>query len=396
MIKITIYLLLFIILLHVIWYAYVKLRYKFWSLQPVFHYYQWWYWLYPVGILNNDLPEKNRFVNLNQIVTTKFNEIDNIHLQSYISLIKNHFLNYKNLSFNPEDKNIVSYFESNNISPYFSLYFENEKLITKEQNIIYNKKLIGGITSRALNVYIKNKEPFHIYYVDYLCVEKSKRNKSIAPTLIQTHVYNTRRMNNSINTFLFKKDSNLNGIVPLTLYLTNSYNIKEWDLPELTHPSFNVLELNKQTLQLFFEFIDINNQFKCYISCNPENLLRLIETNNIYGYIVRNNNDVIGVYLFRNSTTLFNKEKVVDLFFSLSKKDKNKDNFILGFEKSVLLCYKKGYFTYLSIENTSHNNYIIDILNNKKYKPYKTFPTAYYFYNYINKPFFPNDVAIIH
>ena len=85
-----------------------------------------------------------------------------------------------------------------------------------------------------------------------------------------------------------------------------------------------------------------------------------------------------------------------DLFFSLSKKDKNKDKFILGFEKSVLLCYKKGYFTYLSIENTSHNNYIIDILNNKKYKPYKTFPTAYYFYNYINKPFFPNDVAIIH
>lgn len=396
MIKIIIYLIMFIILLHVLWYAYVKLRYKFWSLQPVFQYYQWWYWLYPIGILNNELPEKNRFVNLDQIITTKFEEIDKIHLEKYLNLIKIHFLNYKELSFNPEDKNILSYFESNNISPFFTLYFENEKLITENKDIVNNKKLIGGMTSRALNVYIKNKDPFHIYYVDYLCVEKSKRNKNIAPQIIQTHVYNVRRINDNIKTFLFKKDSNLNGIVPLTLYLTNSYNIKEWDLPKMTHPSFNTLELNKQTLQLFFEFIDTNNTFKCYISCNPENLLHLIETGNIHGYIVRNNNYVIGVYLFRNSTTLFNKQKVFDLFFSLSNKDKNKENFILGFEKSLLSCYKKEQFTYLSIENMSHNNYIMNMINSRQYQPYKTFPTAYYFYNYINKPFFPNDVAIIH
>ena len=393
MIKIFIYLLLFIILLHIIWYAYVKLRYKFWSMQPVFHYYQWWYWFFPIGILNNDDPDKNRYVNLKNIITTKYQDVDDIHIQNYIKLIKNNFLNYKEVSFNPTKENVLNYFESNNISPYFTFFIEKEKLINEKKEIVENNKLIGGMTSRALNVYIKNKEPFNIYYVDYLCVDKKKRKQNIAPQIIQTHVYNVRRLNKNIKTFLFKKDNQLNGIVPLTIYLTNSYDITNWILPKTSHPSFNVLELNKQTLQLFFEYIDENNPFKCYISCNPENLLNLLETKNIYGYIARNNANVVGVYLFRNSTTLFNSDKVFDIFFSLCYNKKDTNLFYYGFQRSLFECYKKEQFKYLSIENISHNNYII---NNISHTSYKTFPTAYYFYNYINKPFFSNDVAIIH
>jgi len=393
MIKIVIYLLLLIILLHIIWYAYVKLRYKFWSMQPVFHYYQWWYWLYPIGILNYDVPDKNRYTNLKNIITTKYQDVDNIHIQNYIKLIKNDFLNYKEVSFNPTKDNILNYFESNNITPYFTFFIEKEKLINENKEIVENNKLIGGMTSRALNVYIKNKKPFNIYYVDYLCVDKNKRKQNIAPQIIQTHVYNVRRVNKNIKTFLFKKDNELNGIVPLTMYLTKSYDISEWTLPKINCPLFNILELSKQTLQLFFEYIDENNPFKCYISCNPENLLNLIETKNIYGYIARNNTNVIGVYLFRNSTTLFNSDKVFDIFFSLCYNKKKTTLFNYGFQKSLFECLKKEQFKYLSIENISHNNYIIDNIN---IKPYKIFPTAYYFYNYINKPFFSNDIAILH
>jgi hypothetical protein len=104
---------------------------------------------------------------------------------------------------------------------------------------------------------------------------------------------------------------------------------------------------------------------------------------------------VVGVYLFRDSNTLFKNEKVFDLFFSLSNNNKNKEEFIVGFEQSLLKCYTKQQFQYLSVENISHNNYIMNMINSKNYIPFKTFPTAYYLYNYINKPYFPNDVAII-
>ncbi len=395
MLKTILYIIFFIIFLHIIWFAYVKLKNKFWSMQPVFHYYQWWYWIYPIGILNKEPPEKNRYVNLKQIITNNFESLDKIHLQNYLHLIKKDFLNYKEVSFNPSDDNILDYFKCNNAPSYFTFFFQDEKLINEKKEIVNNKKMIGGMTSRGLNVFLKNKEPFVGHYVDYLCVDSKNRKQNIAPQVIQTHVYNTTRINKNVKIFLFKKDYHLNNIVPLTLYLTKSYDITEWNLPTSTHPTFNVLELNDSTLQLFYEFIDNNHPFKCYITCNPECLLHLLKTKNIYGYIARNNNNIVGVYLFRNSTTTFHDYKVFDLFFTLMKKNTIND-FLYGFEKALFMCYKKETFKYLSIENISHNNYIMNMINSKNYIPFKTFPTAYYFYNYINKPYFPNDVAIIH
>ncbi len=395
MLNIITYIILFFILFNIIWFCYVKIRYKFWALQPVFHYYQWWYWINPIGVLDYELPLKNKYVNIKNIITNKYEDVDDVHMQNYIKLIQSDFLNYKSVTFNPSKENILNYFKSNNIPPYFTFFLEKEKIINEKNDIVQQNKLIGGMTSRALNVYLKDKIPFYTYYVDYLCVDKSKRQQNVAPQIIQTHVYNVRRSNKNINTFLFKKDNQLNSIVPLTIYLTKSYDITNWDIPKQNIPSFHILELNKQTLQLFFEFIDENNPFKCYISCNPENLLNLIETKNIYGYIGRFNNKVTGCYLFRNSTTLFNNKTVFDLFFSLSSNDKNKDFFILGFKKAVFECYKKEGFSYLSIENISQNNYINNNIETL-YTPYKSFPVAYYFYNYICKPYFPNDVAIIH
>ena len=53
------------------------------------------------------------------------------------------------------------------------------------------------ITSRPLEVYI-NSTCFWTYYVDYLCVHKQHRKKTIAPQLIQTHEYFQRHLNKNI------------------------------------------------------------------------------------------------------------------------------------------------------------------------------------------------------
>ena len=43
--------------------VFIKIKYKFWAYQPVFHYYDLWYWIYQKGIINNHLPEANKFCN---------------------------------------------------------------------------------------------------------------------------------------------------------------------------------------------------------------------------------------------------------------------------------------------------------------------------------------------
>ncbi len=40
-----------------------KLKYPFWSRQPVFHYHNLKYWLFPPGIIQHNNPIKNKFYN---------------------------------------------------------------------------------------------------------------------------------------------------------------------------------------------------------------------------------------------------------------------------------------------------------------------------------------------
>ena len=49
--------------------AYLKIKLKFWYLQPVFHIYNIGLWLYPRGIINPGLPLVNKYTNLFNIKT---------------------------------------------------------------------------------------------------------------------------------------------------------------------------------------------------------------------------------------------------------------------------------------------------------------------------------------
>ena len=44
-------------------YLYVKVKYKFWSIQPVFHIYNLKYWLWPPGIIQHKMPPKTKYYN---------------------------------------------------------------------------------------------------------------------------------------------------------------------------------------------------------------------------------------------------------------------------------------------------------------------------------------------
>jgi hypothetical protein len=45
------YLLGFIIVIIVTFFVYIRLKYKFWALQPVFHFYDVYYWFINVGVI---------------------------------------------------------------------------------------------------------------------------------------------------------------------------------------------------------------------------------------------------------------------------------------------------------------------------------------------------------
>ena len=63
------YTILLIIILIIFFFIYIRIKYRFWALQPVFHFYDLYYWIVNIGIIRNELPEKNRYTNFKNIKT---------------------------------------------------------------------------------------------------------------------------------------------------------------------------------------------------------------------------------------------------------------------------------------------------------------------------------------
>jgi hypothetical protein len=77
-----------VVLCIILFFVYIRLKYRFWALQPVFHFYDIYYWFINVGIIRHELPEKNRYTNMKQIATKFFQDIDEKILKQIVLLIR--------------------------------------------------------------------------------------------------------------------------------------------------------------------------------------------------------------------------------------------------------------------------------------------------------------------
>jgi hypothetical protein len=395
---ISILILLVIISLLLI-YLYVKYKYGFWFIQPVFHIFDISYLFFPPGIIQLSLPERNKYTNLENIETLDFAELPRQTFNRFAQLIRLHFLQNNENIYNPGENNIMPYFNGHNSKSFISLFYEDIYLLNKTTNeTIKDKKIIGVITSRPLNVYIKKDDAkFEIYYADYLCVHKNKRKQGISPQLIQTHHYNQRHVNKSIVVSLFKREEELTGIIPLCVYSTYGFSVKNWVKPNPLAGIYNVIEVTDQNIYLLFDFININKKvFEITIISEITNILELIKTNNIFIYITLMHNKIIGAYFYRKSCVEIEKGlEVLSNYASILLKDADETAFIQGFKISFWEIAFKHHFGFCAIENISHNNKIINDLM-KKTKPMIISPTAYFFYNFAYPTFKPEKCLIIH
>jgi len=380
-------------------YVYIKYKYGFWFIQPVFHIYNIGYYLFPPGIINHHLPEKNKYINFTNIKTYIYSETPSHKLSQFINFIRQYYLQNKDNIYNPGENNITPYFYGHNFSPFLSLYFKDNYLIDTKTNLtITEDKLVGVITSRPLNVYIhKDKETMTVYYADYLCVHKNYRKKGIASQLIQTHHYNQSYLNKNIVVSLFKREEELTGIIPLCVYSTYGFSVKKWTKPYKLLAYYTLIEVNKENLYLLYEFINNNKpNFDIIITNEITNIIELIKTKNIFINAIIYNNKIIAVYFFRKSCVDIEKGMEVLSCFASINSDRNNDNiFIQGFKISFWEIAFKNNFGYCAIENISHNNIIISNIM-KKTKPTITSPTAYFFYNFAYPTFKPEKCLIIH
>ena len=389
--------------------VFIKIKYKFWAYQPVFHYYDLWYWIYQKGIINNDLPEPNKFCNFFNVNTKEYADLDKNSIKEIIEFIREHYYRNKNVNYLPTLDSFASYFIGNNSKTFISVYNKPIFLADKNLKTTQDKEIVGVMTGRPVNITIKNKKPFRGHYIDYLCVHKQHRKDGIAPEIIQSHEYIQRHKNKKIAVSLFKREGEITGIVSLTTYNTYQFNITDFKHEKLPHGSMQLIEINKININLLVTFIyEQKSKFDCFVIPDYGNILNLINCNTYVVYGIIENNKLISCYFFRNSYMTYDmrneieieenkkiiEKKSIELFASISCCHHN-EIFLKGFTIALYKYSKKIKADLITIENISHNNIIIDNLFLLNKLPLLISPTAYFYYNYVKKSCLSEKTFII-
>ena len=385
---------------------YIKIRFPFWALQPVFHVYDFQYLFYPKGIIQIELPGKNKYINEKMVNTIIWDKVPEFEKSTFLSFVQNHFIHKgKDKFFFPKKENILPYFQGHNQKCFLSFYYKPELIHdVKNESVLDHKKCIGVMTSRPIHICIQQTKKINkldAYYVDYLCVHSNYRKQNIAPEIIQTHEYFQRYNNKSILVSIFKREGVLTGIIPLTIFNTYGFSVKKWIKPPVLPSYYTLLEINKQNISYLHEFLENQKKnhdstsFDIFIQSDLSNLIELIQTNNLFIYCILFQDQIVCAYFFRKSCVQVEKDlEILTCIGSINHLDEKTNIFIHGFKCCFWKISFQHHFGYASIENISHNYLIIDNLV-KKTRPEVISPTAYFFYNFAYSTFSSKKAFIL-
>ena len=365
--------------------AYIKITMRFWSMQPVFHVYDLWYWLRPPGVIQKSLPGMNKYTNVVNIKTFNLAVADLTPvlpiLEDACAFIKEHYIPaHQVVQYSPTPQNILAYLSNANHAAFLSVYQKPTLLTTKSP-------LAAVVTARPLNVTRqKTKEIFATYYVDNLCVAPGERKRGLAPQMIQTLTYQLRLANPQIQTCLFKRERDLTAIVPLVLFESECYQIlPEWLTYGTSLPGgITCIEIASAQLSLFMSFLNEHTQrFEWLVLPDLSNLATLIKTENLFVYGLLQGGALLAVYVFRNTELFYShqnktRQKVLECIATICATSCALDVFGQGLRAALRQVYARRAFGYLLLETTA------DAAKLRPYLPQLQFsvPSAFYFYNY--------------
>lgn len=372
------YIFLFLCLIILLFQIYIKIKYPFWSRQPVFHYHNLYYWLFPCGKLDYEFKINKYFESTIQFI--EYKDMTDKKKALICRFLRENYAPYTFEYYNPPNNGIINYLEGHNRACYISIY---DILDTK-----------GTITSIPFEVFM-DKEMINMYYIDFLCVKKKYRNKGYASKIIYSHVFNTHNTKET-TVSIFKREGNLSSYVPLTVYNSYIFDTKHWvknaSFQDNKYQLINMKNANMSILNDIFEEIFDTNIFDCVYKSNINNLSILIENNHLLIFVLMIDNIPCATYIYKNNYVSYENSICIDLIGSYS--NTSDELFTMGYLNTLAKLSNSIRYDYLLIENISHNHILLKkVLERYSFK-YKV-DMGYYFYNYVSTPFLSSKVFCI-
>lgn len=384
----------FIIICAILFWIYVRIAHNFWSRQPVVH----WYDVYrrffsKSGKIRTEMPEITPFIDLTNIITKHPDDIPENVVDSAVDFMRKEYLQSGTNKFLPKKENIMPYFVGHLMPPLWSVYNKHFNVANDPRG---RTEIVGIITGRPLIVTFYRRQQvittMQAYYIDYLCVSKLWRKTGIAPALIQTHEYNQSFYAKHPQSFvsIFKREEELTGcVVPAVTFKTWCFTMEHWKQPPELDRKYKLLLGDSQNIRAIFEFImHVDNKWECTIVPNLDNIIALVKSKNLFIVAALNvmTKQIEGCWIYRDSCVQIKENgKILTLIGSVCKPRGYMSTFIAQFRASLAFIVPMlTNVAYLSVEDVSHNKFIVDNILVQKQIPIIVSPTTYTFYNYIS------------
>ena len=249
-------------------FAYIKIRYPFWNMQPVFHSYDYWrYFSRTPFQIQYGRSLKTKYTTPKTVKTYSFLDISEKQLAQFVDLLQCHYISSEHILTMVDTQTIQTYLTGQNQSSYVSFFQEDSyKAIINQDpsavsilDILATPVPIGCISSRPVRLFIWDRaNVIHdkmAYYWDHLCVHRDFQKKNLGRNLIQTLEYVQREKNPDIPISIFKKEQTLcEGIVPLVKYKVSTFYLRNVRIPPLP-PHFTVVRIFLENMDILSDFL---------------------------------------------------------------------------------------------------------------------------------------------
>ena len=386
--EISNYFLVILIVIFILIYLSIKIKYPFWNLHPVKHSYlsfiSWFNCKAPRIVYEYEIPVIKYYNPIN-VITKQYSKLNDQEIHKVIDFIQCNLLESE-LLFTTKNREVIEHYVSCDLKEsVFSWY-------------IFENNLTGVIFSRPITIVFVStftlKQVHEAMFLDTICIASSRnitkpRTKDLY-ALLESHFINQSHIHTDRSISLFRNRYNSKtcaGICPVVTYKSFVYEVRELlslqNTPRLP-PHFVCESLSPLTWSMFLE----QNPFS--FCCYP-NIIQLIDRDEYFAYCLKRGNAIYAYYFFNKNYTVFeqigwtNGGKTLEFLGSYNANKTNKELnhlFYLGFKYCLRDILQSFAFSTLIVNNLSHNDGVLFEIN--KYSKSIAYETMSYFqYNCI-------------
>lgn len=386
-----------------LFFIYIRIRYPFWSQQPVCHIYDLFrrnIYLKPY-IIQSKNPIRTKYVDFTNVLTKPFLDLTKEELGVVVEFIQCHYLSSE-FAMLLLSENILRYIMSGHIEqPYISILYETQmKLILNEDHtatnvtkIITEKNPIGVMGSYSLHFYLVHEKdiPFQtVSYWDFISIHRNHSEPKNIHRLIQTHDYN-QRIEGRSQVSLFKKEGDLcAGVVPLINYNSYLFLLHAVSAPPL-EPHVTCIRIQTENFHLvsdtLYNISRGQTNHSVDLACFPSlsALQDRIQHNIYYIYVVRKKEEILGIFIFKDVFQYIEDQGNIlecTACFTNSYGQEEEGHFFARFLCALHDIQKnvEKKYSLLQLNDLGHSILLLDKWK-WKYAPMQTTECGYYLYN---------------